>query len=95
MTVQTSFVEGAENQFQIVRTQDVEPILEMAKALNREGAGNGKDDKHAAEFPLVLVERYLVDNNVSWNEFLHNPVHVKRMCNDPALKHFRIWQGAL
>jgi hypothetical protein len=94
MSVGTRFVEGAEHEFQIVRTQDVEPILDYAKGMHNIGAGNG-EDKLAAEIPFVLVEKYMADNNITWREFVENPAHIKRMCNDPALKDFRIWPGAL
>ena len=93
MTVQTRMIEGADHTYHIHRTQDVAPILEYTRAMHNEGAGNGKDMKHAAEFPSVIVENYMNTHGVSFNEILNNPVHVNRMLSDPALSGFRIWAG--
>jgi hypothetical protein len=86
-------LEGADHTYQVLRTQDVEPILDFTKGMNAIGAGNGKDLKHAAELPSIVVENYMNVNGVSFHEILNNPIHVERMCNDPALAAYRIWQG--
>lgn len=49
--------------------------------------------KHAARIPFALIENYLAVNQISMHEFQANPAHIKAMLNDPALSHFRIWQG--
>lgn len=91
--VHTRFLEGAEHEFAIVRTQDVEPILDYTKAMHNVGAGNGADLKHAAEIPMVFVEAYLARTGVTFNEFCESPDHVKAVLNDPALADYRIWKG--
>lgn len=91
--VQTKFLEGAEHTFQVLRTQDVEPIVDYSKEMHNTGQGNGSDLKHAAELPSVIVENYMNVNGVTFHEILNNPVHVKRILNDPALAAFRIWAG--
>jgi hypothetical protein len=47
----------------------------------------------AASIPMVLVERYLNDHAISLQELGRSPEHQKRLLNDPALAHFRIWKG--
>lgn len=49
--------------------------------------------KHAARIPFALIENYLAVHGIDMHEFETNPVHIKRMLSDPALSHFRIWQG--
>lgn len=73
--------------------QDCTPILEHAQALHAEGQYGGSDMKLAATLPAVLVEQYCNLNGIDLQEFMRNPVHVKRMCNDPDLKGFRVWPG--
>lgn len=74
------------------RAQDVEPILDHCKALvnaNVYRTPSG-DMHHAAEFPLVIVEKYLADKGITFQEFLQNTEHIKNMMADPALRDFCI-----
>jgi len=91
--VQTRFLEGADHKFAIHRTQDVAPIVDYAKGMNAAGLGNGKDMKHAAEIPMVVVENYLARTGITFHEFCNSQEHVKALVNDPALAAFRIWEG--
>lgn len=75
------------------RTQDCTSIAEEAKRLNRNGVHGSNEMRHAARIPMVMVETYLNTNGITFQEFMHNKVHVKRMLADPALAHFRIWEG--
>ncbi len=77
----------------IQNTQDCTPHLEHAKALHNEGAHGSKDFKHAAKLPDIAVQAYLNQHGIEFGEFMSNPVHIKRMLNDPDLKGFRIWPG--
>lgn len=77
----------------VENVQDCTGYLERAKALHKEGIHGSKDFKHAAELPEVAVQTYLNSNGIDFAEFMKNPVHIKRMLNDPDLKGFRIWPG--
>ena len=77
----------------IERVQDAEPYMDRANGLRQIGAVGSSEVKHAAHFPAVLVERYIDTNGITFEEFIANPEHVKRMCNDPALAAFRVWEG--
>lgn len=77
------------------RTQDCTVIAEHAQALHREGFHGSSDFKHAASIPAIFVEDYCNRNNLLFSEFMSNPEHIKRLANDPALAHFRIWKGKL
>lgn len=74
-------------------TQDCVPIAEYAKARHREGHHGSKDMRLAASIPLVMVEKYLNDNGVTFREFAGSPEHKARLLGDPKLAHFRIWPG--
>lgn len=77
----------------IERIQDVEPQLNICKALHNEGIHGTEHMKHAARIPNVIIEQYLNTNNITMYEFMNNEDHIKRMLNDPSLSHFRIWKG--
>ena len=49
--------------------------------------------KHAARFDAEVVDQYCRNAGITLNEFMVNPVHVRRMLNDPALSGFRVWEG--
>ena len=94
--VSTNFVFGADD-FTVVRTQDVEAILDRNKELQNHGH-NGWTEKrnmrHVAEIPLVVaeiwMERYGVD--------VFNKDHaqaVRRLLNDPDWAYLRTSGGRL
>jgi len=77
----------------IENVQDCTPIAEYTKARQREGHHGSSEMRLAASLPLVMVEKYCNDNNISFTEWSANKEHIKRMLNDPALAHFRVWPG--
>lgn len=79
----------------IGRTQDCTPIAENTLAMQNEGLHGSDEMRHAASIPFVMVEKYCNDNGILFSEFMGNPEHIKRVCNDPAMAHFRIWKGRL
>ena len=77
----------------IERIQDCTPIVETVSNLRKAGLVGSNEMRHAASFPHVVVETYLNEKGITFEEFRSNPVHVKAMLNDPALKAFRVWEG--
>lgn len=65
-------------------------IADYCKARQNEGLTGGKEMPLLAEFPAELVEKYCNDTGVTFSEWMQNPVHARRMLNDPALAHFRV-----
>lgn len=88
-------VDPSEDRFTVNRVQDVEPILERAKALHNAGIGQSGEWRHAASIPNVIVERYCEDAGITFREFAMNEVHQRRLLESPDLSHFRIWKGRL
>lgn len=75
--------------------QDCTPIVEKAKALHNAGIHGSSEMRHAASIPMVIIEKYLNDNNILLSDFMNNKDHQRRLLNDPALSFFRIWKGAI
>jgi hypothetical protein len=75
--------------------QDCTAIAEAAQRQQISGLTGSSDVKLAARLPLVMVEAYLNNNKITMHEFLNNQDHIRRMCSDPALAHFRVWKGNL
>lgn len=73
--------------------QDCTAIAEYAKARHNEGLVGSSEMRLAASVPFVIVEKYLNDNKITMAEFSKSQEHKKRLLNDPANSHFRIWAG--
>lgn len=90
----TSFHESGDNLL-INRTQDCTPIAEHTKALHNAGAFGTSELKHAASIPVVIVEKYCNEQNISFADCMADPVHIKRIVMNPDNAMFRVWKGAL
>jgi hypothetical protein len=77
----------------IGRSQDCTPIAEYAKAMHNSGNHGGKEMRHAAKIPLVIIETYMNVHGVTFQEVMNDEKHFRQMLNDPDLKQFRIWPG--
>lgn len=77
------------------RFQDCTSIADACKARNNEDKFGSSEMKHAAEFPMIIVESYLNTHGITMSEFLGNKEHIRRMLTDPSLDHFRIWKGKI
>ena len=75
--------------------QDCTPIAERAKAMHNEGLHGSADWKYAGAVPSVMIEKYCNDNGITLHEFSASQDHKKRLLNDPAIAHFRIWKGRI
>lgn len=75
--------------------QDCTPYVERTKALHKEGFHGTSEMKHAATLPMVVVEKYCNDKGITFREFMNGREHIRAMCNDPALKAFRVWPGVV
>jgi hypothetical protein len=90
--VATRFIiEG--DQMHTIRTQDCTAIAERAHAMHKEGLHGSSEMKLAASIPLVIIEKYMNENGVSFAECLSDPIHARRILNNPDNKLFRIWPG--
>jgi len=79
----------------VVREQYVGDIRDYCIARHNEGHHGHKDMKLMASFPQVVVDHYIAVTGITFQEFIRNPEHAKRMVNDPALADFRIAPGRM
>lgn len=70
-------------------------VADVCKALQNEGITGTKEMRHLAEFPGFVIEQYCNLNGVTWDEWMQNPVHARRMLNDPDLAYFRVHRGTV
>lgn len=79
----------------VKRVQDVDPILRAVKTERHATGGRSKSGEmmHAATLPMIVIEQYCNANNLTFQEWMSNPEHARRMLNDPALSAFRVWEG--
>lgn len=90
--VSTDF-EFHDGKMTIARTQDCTPIAEFTKAMHNSGNHGGSEMRHAAKIPLVIIEKYMNDHGVTFQEVMNDEKHFRHMLNDPDFKMFRIWPG--
>lgn len=84
-----------EDKLIVHRVQDVEPILkqvERERQVEREAPGLGRK---VGTIPGVIIEQYLKENGVTYEEFIRDNTHINRIMMDPDYKKFRVWEGKL
>lgn len=90
--LRTSFAEQDGRMF-IAQTQDCTQIAEWTKEQQAIGATGTADMKHAARIPDVILNQYMNEHGVSYQELMRDPAHIRRIVNDPKNAAFRIWKG--
>lgn len=79
----------------VKRTQDCTPIAEHTKALHNAGLHGSGEMRHAASIPFIFIEDYCNRVGITFHECMANKEHMRRIVNDPALAHFRVWKGQI
>lgn len=80
----------------IVHTESADAangVMEACKELQSNGITGDKEMPHLAEYPGIVIQQYCDQNGIEWAEWFQNPVHARRMLNDPDLAGFRISAG--
>lgn len=83
------------DQMHTIRTQDCTPIAERARAMQNEGIHGTSEMRLAATIPNVIIEKYMNETGASYAEVIGDPVHMRRIVNDPANAMFRVWPGRI
>lgn len=91
----STFIDEVDGRMVIARQEDVEPLIEHLASLRNETSGKSATGEmyHVGDIPAVVVEAYLNENGVTWNEFLNDTTHVRRILMDPDFAKFRVWEG--
>ena len=94
--IKTRFVEDSDGSLIVHREADVEPLLEINKALC--GTGDGytpsRDLRRAASIPLAIIEKWRNEHGVD----VFNPDHmpaVRRLLNSNEYLYLRTAPGRL
>jgi hypothetical protein len=82
-----------DGEFVMGTEQDCTAIHEDAQKRQNEGMTGTSEMRHAARFPLVLIETYCNQAGITFDQWMQDKTHLRRMLADPDLKGFRIWQG--
>lgn len=92
--MQTS-IQVQDGRMTVASVQDCTAIAESCKRQQIEGIQGTSEMKFAGRIPNVFVEKYITDHAITFAEFIGNREHIKRVLNDPAMAHFRVWQGVV
>lgn len=79
----------------IQNTQDATPYFERNQALQNEGHVGSSEFRYAGSIPDIVIYDYMIKNGVEYQEFMGNPVHIKRILNDSDYSKTRIWTGRI
>lgn len=79
----------------VEHVQDCTPIVDEVKRLKEvtDGRGDSSLGYFVGRIPEVIVQKYMDEMGVSYHEFVVDPIHIKRILNDPQYKRFRIFEG--
>lgn len=84
------------DKFVIAKTQDVEAVVEDAKARHNAGATQtGMGDRHAMRVPLILIDAWARKKGLTYGEVMRDQALLKQFVEDPDNADFRVWKGAL
>lgn len=94
--VETKFIIKDKNSFDVVRTQDIEAIMEANKRDRIEGDGwtENRDMRHVARIPLIVLEQWAKEAGLK--PFCQEMTEViRRKLNDPDNAFFRTGGGQI
>jgi hypothetical protein len=82
-----------EGKLVIQSTHDFTPVAEKAKTLNRHGMDSLGESKLVALIPDEMVNQWLKEAGVRWDDREGVEKVLARKLNDPDFSHFRVWGG--
>lgn len=91
MTIDTTYHYEAEgDKLTLIRTQDVEPILEFNKKLqNDTSLTRTKDLRRVAKIPMIIIEQWLKEGLDLFSNDPEMVRKIKQRLNDPAYRFLR------
>ena len=84
-----------ENRLIVERTQDVDPVLRKVQESKEVGTYTEGLGYYAGTIPGIIVEQYMKEYGITYQEFIGDSKHIHRIMNDPDYKKFRVWEGKL
>ena len=89
--------DAQENKDIIERVQDCEPIVQEVTEMKEisDGRGSTSLGYFAGRIPGVVVEQYMKEMGVTFQDMIIDNTHVHRILNNPDFKRFRIFEGKI
>jgi len=87
--------DAQENKDIIERVQDVEPIIQEIEDIKEisDGRGNTSLGYFAGRIPGNIVEAYMNEFGVTFQDMIIDKTHIHRILNNPDFKKFRVFEG--
>ena len=92
MTISTTIADQ-DGRTIIARTQDCTAIAEWCKRQHNEGNHGSNEIHFVGRIPSVMIEKYLNDTGVTFEEFMAEECHIKAIIRNPENADFRINKG--
>ena len=71
--------------------QDVEPVIERAKALHNAGrTRTGMGDRHVASIPIIVIDGWAKRQGLAYGDVMRDQRLMTRFLQDPDNSHFII-----
>lgn len=84
------------DKFVIAKTQDVEAVVEDAKARhNIDATKTGMGDRHAMRVPIIVIDAWARKKGLTYGNVMRDQSLLKQFVEDPENADFRVWKGNL
>lgn len=80
----------------IERTQDVSGIIQDVADKRQHFDGFKSESMNfVGTIPGIIVEQYLKAKGISYQEFIGDKIHIRRILNDPDYSKFKVFEGRI
>jgi hypothetical protein len=70
-------------------------VRDACVANHNAGNFGSKEMRYYGEVTPLMLQTYCDKTGVSWDEAFQNPVHFRRILNNPENSAMRVWKGRL
>lgn len=93
--ITTRMALDSEGRLIVQRSHDVEPLLDHLAELRATTNGKSKSGElyHVGDLDPVVVEDYIKQAGITFQDFITDDAHIKRILMNPDFSKFRVWQG--
>lgn len=70
-------------------------IVDAVRARHNAGEFGSKDFRYYGEVTGFMLQAYCDKTGVQWDEAIKNPVHFRRILNDPENSYMRVYKGRI
>ncbi len=95
MKVKEKFQDNHDGTFTVGSSYSNDPYLERTQALRSMGLGKHKDSWCVGSIPMHLLEQWMKEEGVSWQDSEGRKRLILKKLNDPNFKKLRVVEGRL